>query len=46
LSNIFAKDFLSLVFVILAGGMFYLACLFVLSGKELKADLVRFGIRI
>lgn len=46
LSNIFAKDFLSLVFVILTGGIAYLICLFILSGKELKADLVRFGIKI
>jgi len=45
-SNLFAKDFLSLVFVILTGGIFYLVCLFTLSGKELKADLVRFGIRL
>lgn len=46
LSNLFAKDLLSLVFVILTGGVIYLICLFILSGKELKADLVRFGIKI
>jgi PST family polysaccharide transporter len=46
LSNTFAKDFLSLIFVILAGGILYLACLFVISGKELRADLVKFGIKI
>lgn len=46
LSNLFAKDFLSLVFVILTGGIAYLICLFILSGKDLKADLVRFGIKI
>ncbi len=46
LSNLFAKDFLSLVFVILTGGLVYLICLFVLSGKELKADLIRFGVKI
>ncbi len=46
LSNIFVKDFLSLIFVILAGGVIYVISLFVLSGKELRADLVRFGIKI
>lgn len=46
LSNLFAKNLLSLVFVILTGGIFYLVCLFILSGKELKADLVRFGIKL
>jgi PST family polysaccharide transporter len=46
LSNFFAKDLLSLVFVILTGGIAYSVCLLVLSGKELKADLVRFGIKI
>lgn len=45
-SNIFVKDFLSLIFVILTGGLIYLISLFVLSGKELKGDLVRFGVRI
>ncbi len=42
----FAKDFLSLIFVILTGGVVYLISLFILSGKELRADLVRFGIKI
>lgn len=46
LANIFAKDFISLIFVILTGGIFYLACLLIFSGKELRADLVRFGIKI
>lgn len=45
-SNFFAKDFLSLIFVILIGAFVYLVSLFVLAGKELKADLVRFGIKI
>lgn len=46
LSGIFAKDFLSLIFVILVGALVYVISLFILSGKELKADLVRFGIKI
>jgi O-antigen/teichoic acid export membrane protein len=46
LSNFFARDLLSLVFVILAGGVVYSACLFAFSGKVLRNDLVRFGIRI
>lgn len=46
LSNLFVKDFLSLVFVILIGGGVYLVSLFVIENKELKADLLRFGIRI
>lgn len=45
-SNIFAKDFLSLIFVILIGALVYLISLFVLAGKELKNDLVKFGIKI
>ena len=45
-SNIFVKDLLSLIFVILTGGLVYLIMLFVLSGKELKNDLVKFGIKI
>ena len=45
-SNIFVKDFLSLSFVILIGALVYLISLFKLCGKELKADLVRFGIKI
>ncbi len=44
--NIFAKDFLSLIFVILGGGLIYMVSLFSLAGKELKADLVRFGIKL
>lgn len=46
LSNLFAKDFLSLVFVILIGAAVYSVCLFAFSGKELKTDLVRFGIKL
>lgn len=46
LANSFVKDLLSLVFVILGGGIIYLICIFSLAGKELKADLIRFGIRI
>ena len=46
LSNLFVTDLLSLIFVILAGGIIYTVCLFAFSGKQLKADLARFGIRI
>lgn len=46
LSTFLVKDMLSLVFVILTGGIFYLVLMFILSGKELKADLARFGIKI
>lgn len=46
ISNIFVKDFLSLIFVILVGAFVYLISLFILSGKALRADLVRFGIKI
>lgn len=45
-SNLFAKDFLSLIFVILIGGLVYLISLFIFASKELKSDLVRFGVRI
>lgn len=45
-SKIFAKDFLSLIFVILMGALVYLVSLFILSGKELKADLAKFGIKL
>jgi len=45
-SNIFAKDFLSLIFVILIGALVYLISLFILAGKSIKNDLVRFGIKI
>lgn len=45
-TSIFAKDLLSLVFVILTGGAVYLVSLFVFSGKELKVDLRRFGVSI
>ena len=46
LSIAFAKDFLSLIFVTLIGALVYLVSLFILSGKSIKADLVRFGVRI
>jgi len=46
LSNLFAKDFLSLIFVILTGGLVYLISLFIFAGKELKNDLIKFGIKI
>lgn len=46
LASLFAKDFLSLIFVILIGAVTYSVCLFVLSGKELKANFVRFGIKL
>ncbi len=45
-SNIFAKDFLSLIFVILIGALVYLISLFIMAKKELKNDLIKFGIRI
>lgn len=45
-TNVFVNDFLSLIFVILGGGLVYVISLFVLAGKELRADLARFGIRI
>ena len=45
-ASIFVTDFLSLIFVILIGALVYLVSLFKLCSKELKADLVRFGIRI
>ena len=44
-SAISVKDLLSLIFVILMGGMVYFVVLFMLAGKELKADLVRFGFK-
>jgi len=46
LSNLYVENFLSLIFVILTGGVVYSVSLFVFAGKELKADLVRFGIKI
>ena len=46
LSTIFAKGFLSLIFVILGGGLVYIVSLFMLCGKELKEDLARFGIKL
>lgn len=45
-SNAFAKDFLSLIFVILIGALVYLTSLFILAGKELKNDLIKFGVKI
>jgi len=46
LSNIFVRDFLSLIFVILIGALVYTISLFMLCGNKLKVDLVRFGIKI
>ena len=46
LSNIFVRDFLSLIFVILIGALVYAVSLFMLCSKELRADLARFGIKI
>jgi len=46
LSNIFVRDFLSLIFVILIGALVYTISLFMLCGKKLRVDLVRFGIKI
>ena len=45
-SGLFAKDFLSLIFVILMGGFIYCISLFIMAGRELKTDLLRFGIKI
>lgn len=45
-SNLFSKDFLSLIFVILVGAIVYLVCLFALSGKSIRTDLIKFGIKI
>lgn len=45
-SLVFVKDFLSLIFVILTGGVVYLVSLLAFAGKEIRADLVKFGIRI
>ncbi|MBI2613508.1 MAG: oligosaccharide flippase family protein [Candidatus Levybacteria bacterium] len=46
LSNLFAKDFLSLIFVILTGGVLYITGLFIMAKKELRDGLVKFGIRL
>jgi O-antigen/teichoic acid export membrane protein len=46
LVGIFAGNFISLIAVCIIGGLIYAACLFVISGQELKDDLVRFGIRL
>ncbi len=45
-SNIFAKNFLSLIFVILAGGLVYSLSLFILAKEELKSGLIKFGVKI
>lgn len=45
-SHMIVKDFLSLIFVILLGVFVYLSSLFIFSGREIKNDLVKFGIRI
>jgi teichuronic acid exporter len=46
LSLMFAKDMLSIVFVILTGGAVYVSIFLVLSGKKLRQDLLRLGIKI
>ena len=46
LSNIFVRDFLSLIFVILIGALVYTISLFMLCGRQLRADLARFGVKI
>jgi len=45
-SRTFAKDALSLVFVILIGVVVYLVSLIFLARKELSQDIMRFGIKI
>ncbi len=46
LSGLFAKNFLSLIFVILAGGLVYSFSLFILAKEELKSGLIKFGLKI
>lgn len=45
-ANLFVKDFLSLIFVILGGVIIYIVSLFGLASREIKADLSRFGIKL
>jgi len=44
--EIFVKDALSLIFVILIGVLVYIVSLLILARKELGRDIVRFGIKI
>lgn len=46
LSNLFAKDFLSLIFVILTGGLIYCSSMFVIAKRELVNGLVKFRMKI
>jgi len=46
LSNLIVKDLLTLIFVILMGGLIYSAILIILSGKELRSGIAKFGIKI
>ncbi|MBI2028373.1 MAG: oligosaccharide flippase family protein [Candidatus Levybacteria bacterium] len=45
-SQIFIKDVLSLIFVILTGAVVYTVSLILFARKELSRDLARFGIKI
>lgn len=45
LSNIFAKDFLSLIFVILTGGLIYCLSIFTIAKKELANGLIKFRMK-
>ncbi|MDP2638374.1 MAG: oligosaccharide flippase family protein [Candidatus Levybacteria bacterium] len=45
-SSVYAKSFLSLIFVILAGGLVYLTSLYIFSGKEIKSILIRSRMKI
>ena len=42
LANIFARDFLSLIFVILGGGVVYIVSLFLIARQEIKNDFTKF----
>ena len=46
LTNLFVRDFLSLIFVILGGAIIYIASLLGLASREIKADLARFSIKL
>ena len=45
-SQMFVKDFLSLLFVILTGGLIYILSLFLLAKEELISGIKQFGIRL
>ena len=45
-SQMFVKDFLSLLFVILTGGLIYILSLFLLAKEELINGIKQFGIRL